>query len=75
VQGPTGWSPGLTNLVHFTEIRRIRASPNSKVVEITVHCFKISEKIKISKKICKKTRSNSKVTGEETFVKLGHLGW
>jgi hypothetical protein len=54
VQGPTGWSPGLTNLVYFTEIRRIRAGPNSKVVEFTVHCFKISEKIKISKKYVKK---------------------
>jgi hypothetical protein len=41
----------------------------------TVHCFKILEKDKNQKYICKKTRSNSKVTGEEFFVKPGRLGW
>jgi hypothetical protein len=37
-----------------------------------VHCFKISKKIKISKKYVKKTRSNSKVTSEEIFIKPSH---
>jgi hypothetical protein len=66
---------GLTNSAHFSEIQRIRTGPNLKITEFTVHCFKISEKIKISKKICKKTRSNSKVIGEEIFVKPSRLGW
>jgi hypothetical protein len=69
---------GLTNSTHSVEIRwnsRIQAGPNSKITENTVHCFKISEKIKISKKICKKTRLNSKFFGEEIFVKFGRLGW
>jgi hypothetical protein len=47
---------------------------NLKTVENTVHCFKISEKDKNQQNICKKTRSNSKVTGEEFFVKLDRLG-
>jgi hypothetical protein len=33
------------------------------------------KKIKVSKKICKKTRSNSKVTNEEIFVKPSRLDW
>jgi hypothetical protein len=66
---------GLTNSAHFSEIRRIRAGLNLKITEITVHCFKISEKDKNQQKICKKTRLNSKVTGEEIFVKPSHLGW
>jgi hypothetical protein len=41
----------------------------------TVHCFKISEKDKSQQKICKKTRSNFKVTSEEIFVKPSHLNW
>jgi hypothetical protein len=70
---PGSW---LTNLTHFAEIQRIRAGPNLKIAENTVHCFKISEKDKNQqKKICKKTRSNSKVTVEGIFVKPGHLGW
>jgi hypothetical protein len=48
---------------------------NSKIIEFTVHCFKILEKDKNQQKICKKTRSNSKVTGEEIFVKSGRLVW
>jgi hypothetical protein len=59
----------------FGEIRRIRAGPNLKIAEFTVHCFKISEKDKNQQKICKKTRPNFKVTGEEIFVKPSHLGW
>jgi hypothetical protein len=50
-----------------------RTGPNLKITKNTVHHFKISEKDKISK-IYIKTRSNSKVTTEEIFVKLGHLG-
>jgi hypothetical protein len=38
--------PGLTNSAHFAKIRWIRAGPNSKITEFTVHCFKISEKDK-----------------------------
>jgi hypothetical protein len=48
--------------------------PEFKNRQITVHCFKISEKDKNQQKICKKTRSNFKVTGEEIFVKPDHLG-
>jgi hypothetical protein len=60
---------GLTNSAHFSEIQRIRTGPNLKITEFTVHCFKISEKDKNQqKKICKKTRSNSKVAGEEFFL-------
>jgi hypothetical protein len=71
-------------LVAFSEIRRDwsrgenwrnRAGPNSKTADFTVHCFKILEKDKIQQKICKKTRSNSKVTGEEIFVKPSRLDW
>jgi hypothetical protein len=40
-----------------------------------VHCFKISEKNKNQQKICKKTRSNSKVTSEEIFIKSSRLDW
>jgi hypothetical protein len=69
------WRINSTNSAHFAEIRRIRASPNSKITKFTFHCSKFHKKIKISKKICKKTRSNSKVTGEEIFVKPDRLGW
>jgi hypothetical protein len=41
----------------------------------TVHWFKISKKDKSQQKICKKTRSNSKVTSEEIFVKPSRLDW
>jgi hypothetical protein len=68
-------APGLTNLAHFAEIRRIRAGRNSKIVKFTVYCFKISEKDKNQQKYLKQTRSNSKVTGEEIFVKPGRLDW
>jgi hypothetical protein len=37
--------------------------------------FQNFKKDKNQKNIYKKTRSNSKVTGEEVFVKSGHLGW
>jgi hypothetical protein len=37
------------NFLKFGENRRNRADPNLKIVEITFHCFKISEKIKIAK--------------------------
>jgi hypothetical protein len=68
----------LTNSAHFFfkfgEIRRIQVGPNLKITEFTIYHFKFSEKIKISKKICKKTRLNSKVTGEEIFIKPSRLG-
>jgi short-subunit dehydrogenase len=40
----------------------------------TVHCFKISKKDKNQQKYVKKTRSNSKVTGEEIFCKNRSFG-
>jgi hypothetical protein len=66
---------GLTNSTHFAEIRWIWAGPNSKIVKKLFIVSKFQKKIKIIKKICKKIRSNSKVTGEEIFVKPGRLGW
>jgi hypothetical protein len=76
---PDGLDQGYKNrliLFKFGENRRNRTGPNLKTVENIVHCFKISEKDKNQqKKICKKTRSNSKVTGEEIFVKPDCLGW
>jgi hypothetical protein len=60
----------------IAENRRNWTSPNLKTAKNTVHYFKISEKDKKNQQnICKKTRSNSNVTGEEVFVKLDHLGW
>jgi hypothetical protein len=59
----------------FSKIWRIWDGLNLKITEFTVHCFKISEKDKNQQKICKKTRSNSKVIGEEIFVKPSHLCW
>jgi hypothetical protein len=59
----------------FGENRWNRAGSNSKTDRFTVHCFKNSEKDKSQQKICKKTRSNSKVTNKEIFVKHNHLDW
>jgi hypothetical protein len=58
----------------FGENRWNRAGLNLKTAKNTVHCFKISEKDKNQQNICKKL-SNSKVTGEEIFIKSGRLGW
>jgi hypothetical protein len=69
---------GLKNRLNFPkfgENRRNRGGPNSKTAEFTVHCFKISKKDKRQQKICKKTRSNSKVTSGEFFVKPSRLDW
>jgi hypothetical protein len=44
-----GLGAGLTNSTHFTKIRRIRVGPNSKITELTVYCFKNSEKDKNQK--------------------------
>jgi hypothetical protein len=45
-----------------------------KIVEFIVYCFNISEKDKNQqKKLCKKTRSNSNITGEEIFIKTNRL--
>jgi hypothetical protein len=63
------------NFLKFGENWWNRAGPNFKTAEFTVHCFKISEKDKSQQKICKKTRSNSKVTSEEIFVKHSRLDW
>jgi hypothetical protein len=49
------------------------AGPNSKTAGFTVHYFKISEKNKSQQKNIKKTRSNSKFTSEEIFVKTSRL--
>jgi hypothetical protein len=49
--------------------------PNLKTAEILFTILKFLKKIKIRKNICKKTRSNSKVTGEEIFIKPGRLDW
>jgi hypothetical protein len=65
---------GLTNSTYFAEIQRIRAGPNSKIAKNTVNCFKISKKDKNQQKYVKKTRSNSKVTGEEIFCKNRSFG-
>jgi hypothetical protein len=47
-------SAGLTNSVHFTEIRRIWADPNSKIAELLFIVSKFQKRIKISKKYVKK---------------------
>jgi hypothetical protein len=44
---------GLTNLAHFIKIRWNSTDlgvPNSKIIEFTVHCFKILEKDKNQQK-------------------------
>jgi hypothetical protein len=56
----------------ITENRRNQTGPNLKIAEFTVSKFQ--KKIKINK-IYVQTRSNSKVSGEEIFVKSGRLGW
>jgi hypothetical protein len=71
IQGYKKWP----NFLKFSENRRNRAGPNLKTAENIVRCFKILEKDKKHQNICKKTRSNTKVIGEEIFVKPGHLGW
>jgi hypothetical protein len=63
------------NFPKFGENRWNRADLNLKTVEILFIVSKFQKKIKIRKNICKKTRSNSKVTGEEFFVKIDCLGW
>jgi hypothetical protein len=60
----------------ITKNRRNRTGPDLKTAEkILFTVSKFQKKIKISKIYVKKTRSNSKVTGEEIFVKPDHLGW
>jgi hypothetical protein len=56
----------------IAENRRNQTGPNLKIAEFTVSKFQ--KKIKINK-IYVQTRSNSKVSGEEIFVKSGRLGW
>jgi hypothetical protein len=65
----------LSNFLKFSENRWNQVGLNFKIVEFTVHCFKISKKNKSQQKICKKTRSNFKVTSEEIFVKPSCLDW
>jgi hypothetical protein len=64
----TKTGPIFQNSVKINGIRRSEFKNRRNIV----HYFKISEK---DKKICKKTRSNSKVTGEEIFIKPGRLDW
>jgi hypothetical protein len=54
---------------NFQNLVKTGADSNLKTAENIVYCFKILEKIKISKIYVKKTRSNSKVTGEDFFNK------
>jgi hypothetical protein len=71
------YGQGYKNRLVFPKIaenRWNRTGPNLKIAKNIVHCFKFSEKDKNQQNICKKTRSNSNVTGEEIFVKPGHLG-
>jgi hypothetical protein len=70
--------PGLQKPAEFSEIRRKPVDLGWSEFQnrrITVHCFKILEKDKSQQKICKKTRSNFKVTSEEIFVKPSRLDW
>jgi hypothetical protein len=62
------------NFPKFGENRRNRAGPNSKTAELLFTVSKFQKKIK-ARKICKKTRSNYKVTSEEIFVKPSRLDW
>jgi hypothetical protein len=52
----------------------VKIGPTLRITEITVNCFKFSEKDK-NKKICKTTRSNPNVTVEEIFIKPSRLCW
>jgi hypothetical protein len=67
------FGPELQKLATFFEIQR--KPTESGRSEFQIHCFKISEKNKNQQKICKKTRSNSKVTSEEIFIKPSRLDW
>jgi hypothetical protein len=62
------------NFPKFGENRRNRAGLNLKTVKILFTVSKFQKKIK-KENICKKTRSNSKVIGDEIFVKTGRLSW
>jgi hypothetical protein len=70
---------GLKKPAEFSEIRQKPAELGRSEFQnrrfFTVHCFKISEKDKSQQKICKKIRSNYKITSEEFFVKPSHLDW
>jgi hypothetical protein len=64
-----------TGLKKTAENQWNQAGPNSKNTDFIVLCFKILEKDKSQQKICKKTRSNFKITSEEIFVKPSRLNW
>jgi hypothetical protein len=71
------WLTGLTNSAHFAEIRRNSTdSGRSEFKNRRIYCpvFQNFRKDKNQQKICKKTRSNSKVTGEEIFCKTRSFG-
>jgi hypothetical protein len=53
----------------------IRPVQISKPPILLFNVSKFQKKIKDSKKYVKKTRSNSKVTSEEIFVKPSRLDW
>jgi hypothetical protein len=53
IRGAGDSMAGLTNSAYFIKIQQIRTDSNSKIIANTVHCFKISKKIKINKKYVK----------------------
>jgi hypothetical protein len=71
------WLTGLTNSAHFAEIRRNSTdSGRSEFKNRRIYCpvFQNFRKDKNQQKICKKTRSNCKVIGEEFFCKTQSFG-
>jgi hypothetical protein len=64
----------LQKTVAFSENHR-KPADQFEFKNHRIHCFKILEKDKNQQNICKKTRSNSKVTGEEIFIKSDRLSW
>jgi hypothetical protein len=76
---PRELGAGLKKPVEFFEIRQKPVeSGRSEFQNRRIYCSlfqNFKKKIKVSKKICKKTRSNSKITSEEIFVKPSRLDW
>jgi hypothetical protein len=66
--------PGLTNAAHFAKIHRIRPGRIQNVPKLLCIIQKISKNKKV-RKICKKTRWNSKINGRDFFVKSTSFGW
>jgi hypothetical protein len=53
----------------------LKFGENHKTAELLFTVSNFFKKDKNQQKICKKTRSNSKVTSEEISVKPSHLDW